>query len=312
MNEPKPLVGLKKRLGINGPGIVIAVVAVVISLTGGAFAAAGLTGPEKKQVKSIAKAEAKKYAGKDGAPGSPGLAGPTGPKGDPGQQGAKGDKGDKGEKGEKGEKGPPGKDGEGVALTPILKEEPGTCEEQGEEGGVEVRLQEQLAGEGEEVCNGQEGKEGKEGSPWTAGGTLPPGATETGSWAFNGTTDDTSGILVPLSFTIPFPFGIQEAHVHFGEAGSGGAFTLGGACPAGSAAIPQAAPGELCIYKNVGTTGLKNATYDGTFKYTTESAGALRGGAMMSFTPTGVAFGAGSFAVTGCTKEVGKPNECPA
>ena len=31
---------------------------------------------------------------------------------------------------------------------------------------------------------GPEGEKGEEGSPWTAGGTLPSGETETGIWAF--------------------------------------------------------------------------------------------------------------------------------
>ena len=197
MNESKPLVGLKKRLGINGPGIAIAVVAVIISLTGGAFAAAGLTASEKKQVKSIAKAEAKKYAG---VPGAKGDAGPAGAKGD------KGDQGIPGEKGKQGDQGPPGKDGEGVALTPILKEEPGTCEEQGEEGGVEVRMAKELAGEGEEICNGKPGEKGEEGNPWSPGDTLPPGALETGTWSVTGTEDDTKGLRAPcLLYTSPSP-----------------------------------------------------------------------------------------------------------
>ena len=37
--------------------------------------------------------------------------------------------------------------------------------------------------QGEEGEKGEPGEEGPEGSPWTAGGVLPSGETETGSWA---------------------------------------------------------------------------------------------------------------------------------
>ena len=62
------------------------------------------------------------------------------------------------------------------------------------------------------ACNGAAGKEGKEGSPWTAGGVLPKGSTETGVLAATGTP---SKLFIPLagvnievlaaslSFTIP-------------------------------------------------------------------------------------------------------------
>jgi Collagen triple helix repeat (20 copies) len=62
--------------------------------------------------------------------------------------------------------------------------------------------------EGPEGPEGKEGPKGKEGSPWTAGGTLPEGATETGYWAASGTPVPTVGglfnaVSAPISFGIP-------------------------------------------------------------------------------------------------------------
>jgi hypothetical protein len=82
-------------------GLVVAIVALVVALTGVAFAATGLNSKQKKEVTKIAK----KYAGKAGPEGKQGPAGAQGPAGPKGDKGEKGDKGDKGEKGLKGEAG---------------------------------------------------------------------------------------------------------------------------------------------------------------------------------------------------------------
>ena len=58
-------------------GLVVAVIALVFAMVGGAFAAAGLTTKQKKQVKTIAK----KYAGKQGSAGPQGPQGVTGANG---------------------------------------------------------------------------------------------------------------------------------------------------------------------------------------------------------------------------------------
>lgn len=88
---------MHQKLGTAG--LVVAVVALVIALTGAAFAAGGLTSQQEKQVKKIAK----KYAGKPG---------PAGPQGSPGPQGAKGDPGPAGPVGPRGPAGPTGEAGE--------------------------------------------------------------------------------------------------------------------------------------------------------------------------------------------------------
>jgi hypothetical protein len=303
---------LKKRLTANSPGLILGVIAIVLALTGGAIAASGaLNGTQKKEVKKIAQTEAKKFA-------------TQGPKGDPGPAGATGPQGGKGDAGTAGTNGKDGVSAEATSFSGAKA----PCTE----GGVEIKSAKPTA----LLCNGEKGEEGEEGeigpegSPWTAGGTLPPGSTETGSWAYNGTTEDTTGIRVPISFPIPFPFNLKEAHVHYvaqakieceAEAEPGQAECLAkleAACPsAETPGNPGAAAGELCVYENA-AGGRENATFDGIYRYFVESTarGAVRSGALLNFIPTGIASGAGSFAVTGCTKTVQAPAdpeiECPA
>jgi hypothetical protein len=89
---------LRNRFGIPGA---LAVVALVLAMVGGAYAAAKLTTKQKKEVEKIAKKFAGKQGpqgpagpagaagapGKDGARGPTGLEGPEGPEGAPGQTG---------------------------------------------------------------------------------------------------------------------------------------------------------------------------------------------------------------------------------
>jgi len=278
------LEGLKERAGSNGPGITIAVIALVLALTGGAFAASGaLTGKQKKEVIKIAK----QYAGKPGAPGATGPQGPAGP------QGAAGAKGDKGDKGDPGTPGAPGAPGVSVTNTAIAPNG-AKC---GGLAGAEFKVG---AGTPTFACNGAdglEGDQGPEGSPWTAGGTLPANATETGYWAFHGMEADEE-VWVPISFPIRMPVPLTAEHVHYGEANSGGAFEASGACP-GTTPIPTAKPGELCVYQYPPPLGFANATFEGIFRLGSVE-GAARSGAIMHFVPTDGALGSGSFAITGC------------
>jgi hypothetical protein len=279
-NLPKRL---KRRLAANGPGLTVAVVAMLIALTGGAFAAAGaLNAKQKKEVKKIAQTEAKKFA----------TAGPAGP------QGATGAPGPKGDQGVEGKRGADGASGKSVEVAPIATEDPFECEER---GGALVK--EEGAPSGIEVCSGEAGAKGE---PWAPDNTLPPGATETGAWAFTGTASDTNGIRVALTLPVQFPFALKAEHVHFStEAG------FATPCP-GTAAAPIAEPGELCVYDNT-QEEITGTTFDGIYKIASlEAKGLNRGGAMLVFTaPTGAASGSGSFAVQACTKEA-PPVECPA
>jgi hypothetical protein len=84
-------------------GLTVAVLALVMAMVGGAYAASGaLTGKQKKEVEKIAK----KFAGKPGAPGAAGTNGTNGTNGKDGTNGTKGDPGAKGEKGDTGPAGP--------------------------------------------------------------------------------------------------------------------------------------------------------------------------------------------------------------
>jgi hypothetical protein len=277
MGGIKFIKALGKRTRANGPGLTVAVIALIFALAGGALAASGaLTGKQKKEVTKIAK----KYAGENGAPGANGKDGVNGKDGANGTSGA------------------PGKDGESVNISAATL---GECSA----GGTKFTN----ATGTSKACNGKEGEPGEqgeagpEGQPWTAGGTLPPGATETGSWAFNGTEEDKFGIWTPISFSIPLSAGLEPSHIHYLPQGTPGS----GPCPGGVNA-PKALPGELCIYAGE----VFQASFRNAFKYQEESAeGASAGGALLIFDPTGeTAVGAGSFAVTGCSTEVGSPAPC--
>jgi collagen triple helix repeat protein len=182
---------LKDRVG--GAGLVVAVFALIAAVAGGAVAAGGLTSQQEKQVKKIAK----KFAGK---PGKPGAAGPAGPVGTSGPAGAKGDKGDPGSSGANGKS----------VVTSELEPEEGGCQE----GGTELVVE--GSGNPEAVCNGE---------PWTAGGTLPAGATLTGAWKFFSAESEAfvEQLWETISFPIPLeaPLDGDHAWVMFSSAGGG-------------------------------------------------------------------------------------------
>jgi hypothetical protein len=199
------------------------------------------------------------------------LKGKTGPAGANGAPGPQGPQGATGTKGEPGTPGAPGGKGEtGPAGTP------------GKEGAP--------------------GKEGKEGSPWTAGGTLPSGKTETGTWAVHLTEVKGSNEAVD-TISFPIPVNIAEAERGQGvfiteaEAGSGREGCTG------TVEAPTAPAGKLCVYtqseKFKGLTGIPDGhiTFD-------EEFGFGRPGAYLKFSVAeregilGEAVAEGSWAVT--------------
>jgi hypothetical protein len=222
------LSSFRMRFGIPG---VISVIALVFAMFGGAYAATNNSG------KATASAKAKK-----GPPGPRGKTGPAGPAGPTGPAGPAGPAGPKGDKGDTGSAGAPGKS---VTVTEIEPEEE-ECEER---GGAMVA--QEGAGSGVEVCNG---------SPWTAGGTLPSGATETGMFFSN----LNGGQIAAASFPIPLVAALPESNVHsIKPAGPVPAACDNGVAPAPSAANPEADPGQLCVFLEQEVTGFisKNSSF---------------------------------------------------
>jgi hypothetical protein len=206
---------IHEKLGTAG--FIISIVALVAALGGGAYAASGsLTGKEKKEVKKIAQAEAKKIAAVPGPPGASGGQGSAGPQGTPGASGTN------------------GANGKGLVIGNATAGECGA-------GGKTIEVE--GSGSKSKVCNGEEGEEG---SPWTVGGVLPSGESETGVWTIGPYGGTVVSPKAPISFSIPVSGTITA---HFINEEAEGNTTE---CP-GTAENPAAAPGNLCIYKTIGS-----------------------------------------------------------
>ena len=141
------------------PATVIATIALVFAMTGGAYAAKKFLITSTKQISPSVLKSLKGANGKNGA------AGPAGPAGAPGA----------GTPGAAGPQGPAGA--------------------AGANGG-----------------NGQKGEKGAKGEPWTAGGTLPKNATETGVWSFGPIAEGTPTVPI-ASFTIPLAASLDRKSV---------------------------------------------------------------------------------------------------
>jgi hypothetical protein len=220
---------------------------LVFVMSGGAFAATKFLITSTKQ---ISPKVLKSLQGKAGKTGAAGAQGPAGPAGASGPQGPAGPGGPAGAPGANG--------GDGVSVTSAeVAKSSSTC---GKQGGAEFTS----ASGKTTACNG---KEGKEGSPWTAGGTLPSGKTETGVWAFGPLEKlGGSGLESVASFSIPLAAPLGEGHAHFINE-NGMEIDLeekevvptqcgSGIWPEVNASNPQAKPGNLCIY----AAELENAT----------------------------------------------------
>jgi hypothetical protein len=311
---------LRNRFGIPG---VISVIALVFAMLGGAYAASNSSEGGKATASAKAKKGPRGPKGATGPVGPAGPAGPQGPAGANGKDGSSGADGKAGTNGTNGAAGAPGAAGKSVAMTEILAGGP-ECHE---DGGAELEVE--SSGSPVQICNGEEGPAGPKGDPWTAGGTLPAAATETGTWAFNANrqtiTVDVGGeskeitvgateAWAPMSFPIPLIGGMNSSsgRFHFqGEAtfedfDGAGEKTVG--CK-GGVTSPAAPVGHLCVYTSVVT----NATLLGMRQPGNGGGGIGRSGGFLRFQVTGPdARGSGSFAVTGCTElPEGDPNKCP-
>jgi Collagen triple helix repeat (20 copies) len=128
-----------------------------------------------------------------------------------------------------------------------LKAKAGPAGSAGETGAAGATGETGPAGEAGSV--GETGAIGKEGSPWTAGGTLPSGKTETGTWAF--TSHAEGPVSVPLSFPIPTAEALQptlgRGPVELVAPNEEDALDAHPNCP-GSVDKPAADPGFICVY----------------------------------------------------------------
>jgi hypothetical protein len=151
--------------------------------------------------------------------------------------------------------------------------------------------------EGPEGGEGPEGPEGPEGSPWTAGGTLPSGETETGAWGGSGDPESESGVAT-VSFAIPLAGPLDEAHVAKVPNEGENENCDDGSGEAASVANPEADPGYLCVFSSA--VGKGSGVLIASPKNFAEAftGGASTTGAVVFFTeaPAGRAWG--TWAVT--------------
>jgi hypothetical protein len=225
---------IRKRFHVT-PATVIATLALVFAMTGGAYAASKYLITSTKQISPKVLKSLKGANGKNGAAGPAGPAGAAGAgtAGAQGAQGAQGPQGPAGTNGEKGEKGTTGTAGTSVTSKKV---EPGeaACNK---EGGSEF-----TAGASKTTaCNGKTG--------FTE--TLPKGKTAEGTWAtVIGSKEALAGAggygEIPISFTIPLETALPDANIEIKAVGFAG--TAGENCP-GKAAEPKAKAGFLCVYK---------------------------------------------------------------
>jgi hypothetical protein len=102
---------------------------------------------------------------------------------------------------------------------------------------------------------GPEGPEGEEGSPWTAGGKLPKGSTETGTFTpptvantpygpLGGFINEGEAYLLPVSFPIP----LASASEFIFVPNAGNKFGSAAGCPGVVNGTAKADTGKFCVY----------------------------------------------------------------
>jgi hypothetical protein len=208
-------------------------VALVFVMSGAAFAAHKYLIVSIKQIKPSVVSQLKGKAGangKDGAQGAPGEKGAPGPTG---------------EKGLPGGNGTDGKDGVSVTSKALSKGN-ANCSE----GGSEFAAAENKK---TYACNG---------SPWTAGGTLPKGASEYGMWvavASAGIGAEGVGFNIPLA-SAPSVHYINANKMELTPTGE----QVSTVCT-GSAASPTAPTSTLCVYAHIETEVSTEASFNEFF-----------------------------------------------
>ncbi len=96
---------------------------------------------------------------------------------------------------------------------------------------------------------GPEGPEGEEGSPWSAGGTLPVGSTETGAWSGSSPRFTLEGEEATEDTTVSFPIHLASAPTFVYVAADAEGHTSSAAgCAGVSGGVPKASSGKFCVY----------------------------------------------------------------
>lgn len=197
------------------PATLLALLALVFAMSGGALAMNGNRGGSRggRRAGVVAARAAGRPKAAVGARGPRGVRGPAGPAGKSGAAGASGAQGVQGPAGPQGPAGAAGAKG-----APGEKGETGEIGEVGEKGPA--------------------GPKGETGAPWPAGGTLPANATETGAWSVNPREGEPLQFYA-ISFPIPLAGdGLDSEHV----------LVAPNSKCSGTVAEPKAEPGYLCLY----------------------------------------------------------------
>lgn len=216
---------------------VVATLALVFAMSGGAYAASKYIITSTKQINPKVLSALKGKNGKNGVNGTNGVNGAAG------KEGAPGPAGEKGAAGTNGTEGKAGTAGTSVTTTELAKGN-SHCPE----GGSEL-----VAGSKKTyACNG---------SPWVAGGTLPANSNETGAWDVRSTASSKEEVRT-TSISFPIPLATKPPNVLFVAAGS--------STPAhctGNVENPGAETGYLCIFES-GTEGILGAIHKGGLSFT--------------------------------------------
>jgi hypothetical protein len=212
----KPVRAIREPFGTAG--LIVAIVALVAALAGGAYAASGGSGHGQATASAKAKAKA-------GPRGKTGKTGPAGPQGAPGANGTNGKDGANGTNGTNGSAGISAK------AIAFAGDQHG-CEE----GGLEVTSASPTAF----LCNGKAGAAG----PLVE--SLPKGTLVTGAWSVLLSAEG-NGLT-----SISYPFPLASAPTEHREVLSEGEFET--ECP-GSVGNPDAAEGMFCFYAQVDGLG---------------------------------------------------------
>jgi hypothetical protein len=260
---------------IGTAGLIVAVVALVAALGGGAYAATGGGTDQGK---------AKASASKKGPRGPRGPKGPAGPAGAPGPAGPAGAKGDNGAAGANGTNGSAGANGQSVAVSTVpLAGEEGKCVGT---GGSKFTVGATNA----YACNGEEGAQGNNGnngSPWVVG-TAPTGALLKGTWSIQQYEAAAEGEIIPVPIATGVPIAGQIATSYVVPAGAPADPNRPLGCT-GTADAPTAelAPNQgltvLCVYVKEATNlnsgftpvGLNSSGGGGVLQTKSAGAGAV-------------------------------------